>query len=111
MHGNVAKYKVTLVLLIFSALTACDSNPNENLATEHMNQGKLLLARGDVPLSINEFREALRLTPDSAVAHSELAKALAAKGDISGALNEYQKAVNLHPDSDTFQQLGILLAS
>lgn len=100
-----------VLLFLFSVLTACESNSNEELATEHVNQGKLLLSRAEIAPAINEFQEALRLTPNWAVAHTQLARALAAKGDISGAMTEYQTAVSLHPDSETFQQLGILLAS
>ena len=107
----MARHKILCLVLLLSALTACESNPSEHLATEHLNQGKELLARGDVAPSINEFQAALRLTPNSAVAHTQLAKALGAKGDISGSLTEYQRAVSLHPDSETFQQLGILLAT
>jgi Flp pilus assembly protein TadD len=112
LEGLMSRHKLLcLVLLVFSGLTAWESNTSEDLATEHLNQGKLLLAKGDVSPSINEFQEALRLTPNSAVAHTQLAKALAAKGDIPGALTEYQRAVSLNPDSETFQQLGILLAT
>lgn len=113
VDGKAQQSKIFhLVLLLFlSTLPACQLDPNENLATEHVNQGKILFAKGEIASSINEFQEALRLTPRSAVAHTQLAMALAAKGEISGALNEYRTAISLHPDSDSFQQLGILLAS
>jgi Flp pilus assembly protein TadD len=113
LWGETRRNKIfcLVLLFLFSVLSACESNPNENLATEHMNQGKLLLSRAEIAPAINEFQEALRLTPNWAVAHAQLARGLAAKGDISGAVTEYQTAVSLHPDSETFQQLGILLAS
>jgi eukaryotic-like serine/threonine-protein kinase len=110
-EARLNKIFCLVLLFLFSVLTACESNPNEDLATEHVNQGKLLFSRGEIAPAINEFQEALRLTPNWAVAHAQLARALAAKGDIPGAVTEYQTAVSLHPDSETFQQLGILLAS
>ncbi len=103
-------YSMALLCLL-TMLTGCETNPNEELARKHLSQGKLLLARGEVATSINEFQAAVQLTPASSDAHSHLAMALGAKGDISGAVTEYRKAVNLHPDSETLQQVGILLAS
>ena len=99
------------LLFFFVVLPACESDPNENLAREHMNQGRILLAKGEIASSINEFQEALRLTPNSEVAHTQLGMALAGRGDIAAALTEYRTAISLHPDSDTLQQYGILMAS
>ena len=101
----------TALLCLLGMLAGCETNPNEELARQHLSQGKLLLARGEVATSINEFQAAVQLTPASSDAHSHLAMALGAKGDISGAVTEYRTAVNLHPDSETLQQVGILLAS
>ena len=43
-----------------------------------------MAAKGDWDGAIFEYRQALRLQPDSVVAHSNLGYALASKGDLAG---------------------------
>ena len=45
-----------------------------------------------------EFREALRLKPDSAEAHSNLGKTLVDQGKLDEAIAEYRSAMRLKPD-------------
>jgi tetratricopeptide (TPR) repeat protein len=47
---------------------------------------------------MKEEREAMRLTPDDAVAHYDLGNALGDKGDWDGAIKEYGEAIRLKPE-------------
>jgi len=58
----------------------------------------------------NEFREAIRLKPDYAVAHVGLAGTLADIGELDNAIAEYREVVRLNPgDAPAHEALGGLL--
>ncbi len=59
-----------------------------------------LAGKRDLDGVIAEFREAIRLKPDWALAHNNLALALEAKGERQGALEEYRKAPELDPKNN-----------
>ena len=74
-------------------------------ATSGRERAKLscsaLEAKRDWDGAISEFREAVRLKPDSATAHYGLGIALESKGDRAGALEEYNAACKLEPNDPT----------
>jgi len=53
---------------------------------------------GNTDGAIAEYREALRLNPDYALAHYNLGLALRYKGDLDGAIAEFRNATRLQPD-------------
>ena len=63
-----------------------------------------LRAKGDLDGAIAEYREALRLNPNNALAHNGLGFALEKKGDLRGALEEYRAATALDPKNANFKQ-------
>ena len=65
-------------------------------ADAHNNLGVTYLNKQDLDGAIAEFREALRLKPDT-VAHCNLGLALYGKGDFDGAIAEYREALRLNP--------------
>ena len=72
--------------------------------------GNVLLERGEVDAAIAEFREALRLKPDSAGSLSNLGYALSTKGDYRGAVRACREAIRLDPkDFSAHLNLGIAL--
>ncbi len=66
---------------------------------DHLEAGRLLLAQNKLADALTEFREALRLQPDSAEIHEALSAALFQKGDLDGAIAEYRRAILLGQDS------------
>jgi tetratricopeptide (TPR) repeat protein len=60
--------------------------------------GNALLDQGNPGGAIAEYREAIRLAPEHALAHCNLGMALWRKGDRDGALDEYRQAIRLKPD-------------
>ena len=53
--------------------------------------------------AIAEFREAIRLKPDSAHIHYDLSAALEEKGEDQSVLEEFRKAQELDPKESTVQ--------
>ncbi len=57
-----------------------------------------------------EYREAIRLKPDYAVAHYGLGLALYGKGDHDGGIGEFREAIRLKPDhAGAHYTLGVAL--
>jgi tetratricopeptide (TPR) repeat protein len=71
--------------------------PNSS-SRQHVDRGNTLMRERDPDGAIAEYREAIRLRPDAAVAHLELGHALAGKGDLDGAIAECHEAIRLKPD-------------
>ncbi len=64
----------------------------------HFLRGNYLLLSGNANQGIVEFKEALRLNSDLAVAHLNLGIALTQKGNYDAAIAEDQKAIRLKPN-------------
>jgi Flp pilus assembly protein TadD len=80
-------------------------------AAVHLNRGTDLAGRGQLDAAIDEFRTALRLSPDDALAHSNLGAALTSKGDLEGAIAEYRAALKAaFDDGPSHLGLGAALA-
>jgi len=54
--------------------------------------------KGDVDGAIAQYREAIHLKPDYALAHYNLGNALYRKGDGQAAQEEFRRAFELDPD-------------
>jgi tetratricopeptide (TPR) repeat protein len=67
-------------------------------AKGHVPCGIALQNMGDVDGTIAEFRTAICVNPNDAVAHYNLGEALRLKGDLDGAIAEYREAIRLKPD-------------
>ena len=67
----------------------------------HNQRGIELADRGWLDESINEFRKAIELDPDSAHAHDNIATVYAEKGMLRDAVAEYLRAMELEPQSPT----------
>jgi len=64
----------------------------------HVNLGAILCDdKHDYDGAIVEFREAIRLKPDDAMAHNNLGVALKGQGKIEQAIGEYREAIRLEP--------------
>jgi len=66
-------------------------------ATFATNSGKRMLDAGDLDGAISQFRSAVKLSPDFALAHYELSLALSRKGDRTEAAAELKRAAELDP--------------
>ena len=63
-------------------------------------------------MRIAEFREAIRLKPDDALAHFNLGNALHGSADVRGAIAAYREAIRLKPDyAAAHSNLGNALSS
>jgi len=66
-------------------------------ATFATNSGKRMLDAGDLDGAISQFRTAIKLAPNLAVAHYQLALALSRKGEKQEAATELGRAKELDP--------------
>jgi superkiller protein 3 len=64
----------------------------------HYNLGKALRDKGQPDEAIAEYREAIRLKPDLAMAHNNLGSALPDKGQLDEAIAECREALRLQED-------------
>jgi tetratricopeptide (TPR) repeat protein len=77
------------------------------LAEPHNGLGSALYVKGGLDAAIAEFREAIRLENDNAVAHSNLGNALRSKGWLDEAIDECRKAIRLKNDfAEAHNNLG-----
>jgi len=67
-------------------------------AARALEQGRALIARGDMTAAAVRLREALRAQPDLAEARAALGLALYAMGDLDGAVDELRGLLRLRPD-------------
>jgi tetratricopeptide (TPR) repeat protein len=80
-----------------------------NLGDAHYNLGSALLEAGSVEQSIDQFRTALQLMPESADVHNNLGVALASEGNFKEAVDHFHEALKLQPGfSDAERNLAAL---
>ena len=70
-------------------------------ATFAINSGNRLLNAGDLDGAISQFRSAVKLAPDLALAHYQLSIALQRKGEKTESAEEFGKASALDPRVET----------
>jgi tetratricopeptide (TPR) repeat protein len=68
------------------------------IAEAHNNLGIALAQQGKVIEAVEQYDQALRVSPDYAAAHNDLASALMRQGRLQGAIEHYEQAVRLEPD-------------
>ena len=104
------KFALTLVTVLTSIVFVCNEEAADAVpashdpgsAEMHLQRGNELQSEGDIDGAIGEYREAIRLEPNIAVAHSYLASALRADGNPDKAIMEYRAAL---PSDLTFLML------
>jgi tetratricopeptide (TPR) repeat protein len=75
-------------------------------------QADQMLARGSPAAAYDQYREALRLDPDSGEAHFSLALALGRLSDATDEFRELKRAVELNPQlAPAHNQLGLIYLS
>ena len=57
------------------------------------------MAAGRLSEAVAEYREALRITPDYAIAHNNLGEALLRLGMAADALEQFREAARLDPEN------------
>lgn len=76
------------------------------------NLGEMLQARGALDEAVEQFRVAVQIRPNDAVANNALGGALLAKGDLAGAERRFNSALATQPDYfDAHYNLGSALAA
>ena len=78
----------------------------EFLAEKQIDHASKLLGKGDKAGAVQQFREALNLTPMWAAARLCLAKLLEGMGDIRGGIAEYREVLRVISDDDGIVQLA-----
>jgi tetratricopeptide (TPR) repeat protein/serine/threonine protein kinase len=68
----------------------------------HVHIGQDLRQQGDLAGAAAEYRQAIALQPQLAVAHAGLGVVLDEQGDFAGAVAEYRKAIALKPNEAVF---------
>jgi tetratricopeptide (TPR) repeat protein len=82
-----------------------------NNAGVHCNLGIALASSGEFDAAIQEYLEALRISPYNAYVHYKLGDAYTGNGDLNAAIQEYQKALQLNPNiTDAYYSLRRTLA-
>ena len=74
------------------------------------NLGNALAGQGKLDEAIAEYREAIRLKPDYALAHNNLGLILGLQGKLDESIAEHREAIRLEPDlADAYCNLGLAL--
>lgn len=75
-----------------AALRDCDTiieaHPKSGLPQAYANRAFIFFKMGQVLAAIRDYRQAIKLAPESAVLYSNLAQCLKRKGDVAGAIVE-----------------------
>lgn len=70
----------------------------QQTATDFVSRSTKLQAAGSIDAGIEQYRTALQLDPNDAIAHYNLGTALAKKSNTDGAINEYRSALQIDPN-------------
>jgi eukaryotic-like serine/threonine-protein kinase len=115
---------LTMALFNLADILQCQGKMNEaidvyrqairhrpNLDWPHLSLGAILCdVKRDYAGAEAEFRTAIRLQPDFAVAHGDLGNALYGQGKLDEALAAYREAIRLQPESsEVHVRLGTAL--
>lgn len=105
------KFRLVLLVLLLPQVLWALPQAKLTEAQVHNNQGNDLYGKDQLDAAIAEFRQAIRLEPNFAVAHLNLGRALDDKGDFDGAISEYREALRLDPKNESAHRfLGVTLA-
>jgi tetratricopeptide (TPR) repeat protein len=79
---------------------------NDAVSAAHLTKGDAFFALQNYSGSNQEYRRALALSPDLAIAHQRLGRLATVNGEYSAAISEFEKALALQPSSlDALEQL------
>ncbi|MGO9244079.1 MAG: tetratricopeptide repeat protein [Verrucomicrobiia bacterium] len=79
-------------------------------AEAHNNWGITLQGLGQVQEAMEQYEQALRISPDYASAHNNLGAALMKQGKVQEAISHYDQALRLKPDdAEAHNNLGAAL--
>jgi len=96
---------------VFPAVEKATVKHDEKIAG-HLDQGNSLMRKGALNEAMQEFREVVAVTPDSALAHHQLGLAAALSQNTHLAKKEFQAATNLKPsDAIGHYNLGVTYQS
>ena len=80
-------------------------------ADAHYNLGAALARRGQIDEAVAQYRSALKIEPDYAMAYNNLGLALADRGQVDEAIVQYRKALEIAPGcAKAHYNLGLALA-
>jgi len=80
----------------------------ENNELAHRNLGVALYQKDQIDEAIRQFKEGVRLKPDSAYSHGNLGIAFHKQGQVDEAIGQLQEALRLDPDyADAHYNLGV----
>lgn len=100
---------ICAVLLCVGVEHQADAGPQAT-PQDHLDRGHELYEKGDLNGAMAEYRVALRLEPNNAIAHYYLGAALGQKNDAQGEIAEYRASLRINdkiPDVHFF--LGMAL--
>lgn len=92
----------------FGGKASCPSPLDEELAglttgvAAHLARGATAGYQGAFQVEIEEYRKAVRLGPDDAVAHHSLGAALYRHRELAGAADEFRRAIELNPRNPAY---------
>jgi Tfp pilus assembly protein PilF len=79
-------------------------------AWPHYNLGFALFWSGHVPEAIEQFKEAMKIAPDSFIAHNNFGGVLLQTGHVPEAIEQFKEALRIAPDnSSAHYNLGLAL--
>jgi tetratricopeptide (TPR) repeat protein len=89
-YGKVYRVAILITILVFG--------DNRQMVANHMEQGKLFLAKGQFADALHHYHAAIELDPNDYQIHFRRATVLLATGKVKAALPDLDKVVELKPD-------------
>ena len=119
-YGNFEYAGAKYFFILFSIVAAIVSwrdlkgkfkSGNLRLVTKFYNQGLVFNAKGDLDAAISNYKMALNMNPDFALAHNALGHAFFTKGKLNTSIEEFKKATKIDPNFGSAHcSLGAALA-
>jgi hypothetical protein len=91
-QNNFSLYRHTL------QVTSNNYLIQSNLVFAHIDHGIDFAKKGNIDAAIQEFQEALRISPNYIDAHFNLGIALGAKGDFDASIREFKETLHIDPN-------------
>lgn len=94
MLSSIKKTKIALILSLAIGVTACGDKTSQ----EYIALGEQSIASHDLNLAVIQFKNAVRVEPENALARNALANAYMLQANYINAEKEYDKAIELGVD-------------
>lgn len=98
------KLFVQSITLLQKALKADKNLPTENQALIHNAMGYAYFAQEQYDIAIRQYKEAIKLYPEYAIAYNNLGNVYEKKQMIIKAVETYKETLKLDPDNKTAKQ-------